>query len=87
MLQFAQNISPLRCTIGAIVRAVMGLGRSLGMRVTAEGVETAAQLDWVRSGCDEAQGYFLSRPVAADAVPGLIEEFTQRTSERARLAS
>jgi EAL domain-containing protein (putative c-di-GMP-specific phosphodiesterase class I) len=70
----------------AIVRAVMGLGRSLGMRVTAEGVETAAQLDWVRSGCDEAQGYFLSRPVSADAVPGLIEEFAMRTSERARLA-
>jgi diguanylate cyclase (GGDEF)-like protein len=70
----------------AIVRAVMGLGRSLGMRVTAEGVETAAQLDWVRSGCDEAQGYFLSRPVAADAVPALIEEFALRTSERVRLA-
>lgn len=71
----------------AIIRAVMGLGRSLGMRVTAEGVETAAQLDWVRSGCDEAQGDFLSRPVPALAVPGLIEQFTQRNSERARLAS
>ncbi len=71
----------------AIVRAVMGLGRSLGMRVTAEGVETAAQLEWVRSGCDEAQGYFLSRPVAADAVPRLIEEFAVQASERARLAS
>jgi len=71
----------------AIVRAVMGLGRSLGMRVTAEGVETAAQLDWVRSGCDEAQGYFLSRPVAADAVPGLIEQFKLHAGERGRLAS
>jgi len=71
----------------AIVRSVMGLGRSLGMRVTAEGVENAAQLDWVRAGCDEAQGYFLSRPVPAAEVPALIEEFSLRTSERARLAS
>lgn len=71
----------------AIVRSVIGLGRALGMRVTAEGVENAAQLDWIRSGCDEAQGYFLSRPVPADMVPGLIEEFAARTSERARLAS
>jgi diguanylate cyclase (GGDEF)-like protein/PAS domain S-box-containing protein len=71
----------------AIVRAVIGLGRALGMRVTAEGVETAAQLDWIRSGCDEAQGYFLSRPVPADMVPALLEEFSGRTSERARLAS
>ena len=71
----------------AIVRAVIGLGRALGMRVTAEGVETAAQLDWIRSGCDEAQGYFLSRPVPADMVPALLEEFSAPTSERARLAS
>jgi diguanylate cyclase (GGDEF)-like protein/PAS domain S-box-containing protein len=71
----------------AIVRSVIGLGRALGIRVTAEGVENAAQLDWIRSGCDEAQGYFLSRPVPADMVPALIEEFAQRSSERARLAS
>jgi diguanylate cyclase (GGDEF)-like protein len=71
----------------AIVRSVMGLGRSLGMRVTAEGVENAAQLDWIRSGCDEAQGFFLSRPVSADRIPALIEEFSDKSSERARLAS
>jgi diguanylate cyclase (GGDEF)-like protein len=70
----------------AIVRAIVGLGRSLGMRVTAEGVENAAQLDWIRAGCDEAQGYFLSKPVPKSAVPGLIEEFSDRTTERARLA-
>jgi len=71
----------------AIVRAVMGLGSSLGMCVTAEGVETAAQLDWVRSGCDEAQGFFLSRPVPAEHIPALIDEFSDKSSERARLAS
>ena len=71
----------------AIVRSVIGLGRALGMRVTAEGVENADQLDWIRSGCDEAQGYFLSRPVPPDMVPALIEEFALRASQRARLAS
>ena len=49
----------------AIVRAVAMLGRSLGMRVTAEGIETAAQLACLEElGCDEGQGYFLGRPMA-----------------------
>ncbi|WP_407528185.1 EAL domain-containing protein [Methylobacterium oryzisoli] len=47
----------------AIVRAIVGLGASLGMRVTAEGVETEAQRAILRSeGCDEAQGYLIGRP-------------------------
>lgn len=58
----------------AIVRSVIGLGRSLGMRVTAEGVETPAQLAWVRNGCDEAQGYLLSRPVPAAEVSAVLAE-------------
>ena len=57
----------------AIVRAIAGLGSNLGMRITAEGVETAAQLDHVRrEGCSEVQGYLLSRPAPAGDVPGLI---------------
>ena len=47
----------------AIVRAVAGLGRDLGMSTTAEGVETAEQLAMVQAeGYDEAQGYFFSAP-------------------------
>lgn len=57
----------------AIVKMVIGLGKSLGMLVTAEGVETAAQLDWVKRGCDEAQGYLISRPVPASQIPALLE--------------
>jgi EAL domain-containing protein (putative c-di-GMP-specific phosphodiesterase class I) len=47
----------------AIVRAIAGLGASLGMEITAEGVETEEQLDLVRrEGCTEAQGYYFSAP-------------------------
>ncbi len=47
----------------AIVRAVIGLGRSLGMAVNAEGVETREQLDaLIAEGCLELQGYYFSRP-------------------------
>lgn len=58
----------------SIVSAIAGLGRSLGMAVTAEGVETLAQLDAVRNeGCDEVQGYLFSRPRPACDIPALIE--------------
>ncbi|WP_343527722.1 EAL domain-containing protein [Sphingomonas sp.] len=47
----------------AIIRAVLALGDSLSIPVLAEGVETASQLDFLRTeGCNEAQGYLLGRP-------------------------
>jgi EAL domain-containing protein (putative c-di-GMP-specific phosphodiesterase class I) len=56
----------------AIVKAAIGLGRSLGMATTAEGVETEAQLDAVRGeGCTEIQGFLFSPPLSAAGV----EEF------------
>ncbi len=56
-----------------IVRATIGLCKSLGMRVTAEGVETQAQLDFLAAeGCHEVQGYFFSKPVPSKVVPSLI---------------
>ena len=59
---------------GAIVRAIRTLADCLSMRTTAEGVETYEQLKWLRDeGCDEAQGYYFSRPVPAADVPELIE--------------
>ena len=59
----------------ALVKAVIELGHSLNMRMTAEGVETQEQLDLVSSkGCDEAQGYLFSRAVAPGDVPALIEQ-------------
>jgi len=60
-------------TSRAIVRAAAGLGSSLGVATTAEGVETKWQLGRIREeGCTEAQGYLLSRPVSADQIPGLL---------------
>ena len=48
----------------AIVKAIAGLGSALGVTTTAEGVETAAQFDFVRKcGCSETQGYFISKPL------------------------
>ena len=58
---------------GAIVRAIARLGASLGMRTTAEGVETADQLDAIRSeGCTEVQGYLTGRPMPADQAAALL---------------
>jgi len=57
----------------AIVRAIVSLGASLGMTITAEGVETAAQLDFIRAvGCSEAQGYLLSTPKPAQEALGIL---------------
>ncbi len=56
----------------AIVATIIGMGRNLGMKTIAEGVETQAQADALRAlGCDEAQGYFYGRPVNG-------EEFARR---------
>lgn len=57
----------------AVLQAVATLGRALGMTVTAEGVETAAQLATVSgAGCDLVQGFYFSRPVPLDAVMPLL---------------
>ncbi len=57
----------------AIVRAIATLGESLGMRVTAEGVETEQQRQaLLQLGCEQAQGYLFSRPRAACEVDEML---------------
>lgn len=61
----------------AIVKAVMGLSHSMGIQVVAEGIETIEQWKLLkRRGCDLAQGYFISRPLSADMVPGFLANWT-----------
>lgn len=58
-----------------LVDALIILAHRLHLRVVAEGVETAAQLDFLRArGCDLAQGYFFSAPLAADGFLQLLDE-------------
>ncbi|WP_421272799.1 putative bifunctional diguanylate cyclase/phosphodiesterase [Aeromonas taiwanensis] len=60
---FTQGLATNQATT-AIVRSVIGLGHELGIKITAEGVETAEQQAWlVKEGCDHLQGYLFSRPL------------------------
>jgi diguanylate cyclase (GGDEF)-like protein len=65
----------------AIVKAVIGLGRSLGMTTTAEGVETEAQLELARAeGATEVQGFLFSLPLPAVEVSELLSRLGDRPS-------
>jgi EAL domain-containing protein (putative c-di-GMP-specific phosphodiesterase class I) len=60
---------------GAMVSAIIALARGLHMRVVAEGVETQAQLDYLRAeGCDYVQGYLYSRAVPVAEIERILRE-------------
>jgi diguanylate cyclase (GGDEF)-like protein len=57
----------------AIIEAIIGLARALGLRTVAEGIETDGQwAELKRLGCDSAQGYLFSRPLPAAELPALL---------------
>jgi EAL domain-containing protein (putative c-di-GMP-specific phosphodiesterase class I) len=59
----------------AIAQAIIALAKNLGLKVVAEGVETAVQLDQLRRyGCDEMQGFLFSRPLPADELVQLLRD-------------
>ena len=67
----------------AVVNAMIGLGRSLGITTAAEGIETETQLEAVRAGgCDEAQGFLFSPPLPASGIDALLG--TVRANEARR---
>jgi diguanylate cyclase (GGDEF)-like protein len=62
---FIQNVDQSDSD-AAIVKAIMSLAKTLGLLVTAEGLEREGQLRWLKAcGCDEGQGYLLARPLTA----------------------
>jgi len=63
----------------SIIRSIVALGRSLGLRVTAEGVETEEQMNFLTElGCDELQGFYLGRPAPADLAAAKVLKLTNR---------
>ena len=66
-----------------IIRAVLGLGSSLGMITTAEGVETEEQLEILRAeGCMQVQGYLFSKPKPASEVPAMLRQIAAARPRR-----
>ncbi|HEX7820620.1 MAG TPA: EAL domain-containing protein [Sphingobium sp.] len=72
----------------AIVSAIVNLGRNLGIKVIAEGIETLAQAEVLRSfGCEFAQGYYFGVPTPAAQIPDLIRTWGQQgTLDGAKLS-
>jgi EAL domain-containing protein (putative c-di-GMP-specific phosphodiesterase class I) len=63
----------------AIIHTITQLGTSLGIEITAEGVETETQLTLLRSmGCDCIQGYLFSKPLELASVPGFVASWQDR---------
>ena len=63
----------------AVVQAIVTLAKNLGMQVTAEGVETYAQLAQIQAlECDQGQGFLFARPLDPGPVPGLLDDASWR---------
>jgi EAL domain-containing protein (putative c-di-GMP-specific phosphodiesterase class I) len=64
----------------AIIRAIIGMGHSLGLKVVAEGVETEGQVDFLRAyDCDEVQGYLYGRPQPPDELAAMLKQAASET--------
>lgn len=68
----------IKASASLIAKAIINLGKNLGLRVLAEGVEHKEQLDSLHTlGCDEIQGYYMSKPLAPEAFERFFEERTE----------
>lgn len=76
---FVSNMDGSQESMG-ISQAIVDLGISLGMNTTAEGVETNEQLQQLKEqGCDEIQGYLISKPVTKDAIGEIFEDISAKS--------
>jgi EAL domain-containing protein (putative c-di-GMP-specific phosphodiesterase class I) len=72
---FVSSISAQNPESTAIIRAVVALAGSMGMKTVAEGVSTEEQLQLVRQlGCDKVQGFIFSRPVSGATVKSMLRQ-------------
>ena len=85
---FVVASSSAGATIAAIVKTIIILARTLGMRVTVEGVETEEQVGlFAALGCDQMQGYYLGRPMPVQAIAAeILTDFCDAEVNRARVA-
>jgi predicted signal transduction protein with EAL and GGDEF domain len=76
---FISNITKLSGD-AAIVSAIINLGRNLGIKVVAEGMETIEQVLTLQEfGCEQAQGYYFGMPTPAEQIPELIRNWNGRS--------
>ena len=74
-ISFVQKL-PTGSNSIAIVKAIIALGHSLGLKLIAEGVETRDQAQCLRDlGCDAIQGYWISRPIPAEEMTDFLTAF------------
>jgi diguanylate cyclase (GGDEF)-like protein len=64
----------------AVTNAIIALAKSLRLKITAEGIETEEQLNYLQQrGCDEGQGYYISRPAPAETIVQMLKNGYQNT--------
>jgi diguanylate cyclase (GGDEF)-like protein len=80
---FMQTVDAADENVQTIIKTIVGLGHSLHMRVTVEGVEDGEQADFVRdAACDEVQGFYFGRPLAEADLPARILADAERDAAR-----
>jgi diguanylate cyclase (GGDEF)-like protein len=80
---FMQTTNATAENVETIIRTIVGLGHSLHMRVTVEGIEDDQQAEFVRSAaCDEVQGFYFGRPLAEADLPARILAEADRDAAR-----
>ncbi|AFY35468.1 bifunctional diguanylate cyclase/phosphodiesterase [Calothrix sp. PCC 7507] len=71
---FVQDVTS-NADSAAVTDAIIALAKSLHLNITAEGVETQEQLDYLQMrGCNEGQGFYFSRPISAEAIAQILEK-------------